>query len=124
MRETPEELAGLQRALDRSMATNNTHLLAITTPDRRLSAEQMVQPLDGMHVLVVATVTAEAGPSRPAWTVTCCTGAGSSPPTRRRRRPGTSSPARRSVPRTRAARRLAVFTEDDPVQIGHSLSHS
>jgi hypothetical protein len=62
MRETAEELAELQQLLDASIATSNAHLLDIMTPERRLSAEQMVQVLDGMRVLVVATVTADGRP--------------------------------------------------------------
>ena len=62
MRETAEELAALQALLDRSAAGGNDHLRAIMTPERRLTAEQMVQALDGMHVLVVATVTADGRP--------------------------------------------------------------
>ena len=62
MRETTTELAELQRLLDESVSTGNEHLLAIMTPERRLSAEQMVRALDGMQVLVVATVTADGRP--------------------------------------------------------------
>ena len=62
MRETDEELVELQALLDRSVATDNEHLVAIMTPERRLSAAQMVQALDGMQVLVVATVTADGRP--------------------------------------------------------------
>ncbi|MFN8158850.1 MAG: pyridoxamine 5'-phosphate oxidase family protein [Candidatus Nanopelagicales bacterium] len=62
MRETPEEIAELQRLLDASLQSDNEHLLAIMTPERRVTAEQMVRALDGMHVLVVATVTADGRP--------------------------------------------------------------
>ena len=62
MLETAEEMAGLQRLLDASLQTDNEHLLAIMTPERRVTAEQMVRALDGMHVLVVATVTADGRP--------------------------------------------------------------
>ena len=62
MRETPDEIAELQQLLDRSMDTRNEHLLSIMRPDRRLTATQMVQALDGMQVLVLATVTADGRP--------------------------------------------------------------
>jgi general stress protein 26 len=62
MRETAEELAELDGLLTRSVAGGNPHLLAIMTPGRRLSAEQMVRVLDGMQVLVVATVTEDGRP--------------------------------------------------------------
>ena len=62
MRETPDEIAELQRLLDASLQTDNEHLLAIMTPERRVTAVQMVRALDGMHVLVVATVTADGRP--------------------------------------------------------------
>ena len=62
MQETPAELAALQELLDRSAATRNEHLLAIMTPQRRLSAGQIVTALTGMHVIVVATVTAAGEP--------------------------------------------------------------
>jgi hypothetical protein len=62
MRETAEELAALDGLLTRSVAGGNPHLLAIMTPERRLSAEQMVHALEGMQTLVVATVTADGRP--------------------------------------------------------------
>ena len=55
-------MAELQRLLDQSMETRNQHLLSIMTPERRPTAEQMVQALDGMQVLVLATVTADGRP--------------------------------------------------------------
>jgi hypothetical protein len=62
MQETAAELAALQELLDRSATTRNEHLLAIMTPQRRLSAGQIVTALTGMQVLVVATVTAAGEP--------------------------------------------------------------
>jgi len=59
MQETAAELAALQELLDRSATTRNEHLLAIMTPQRRLSAGQIVTALTGMQVLVVATVTGD-----------------------------------------------------------------
>jgi hypothetical protein len=62
MRETPEELAALQRLLDESIGSAGPHLLAIVSESRRLSAPQLVTALTGMKVLVVATVTAAGEP--------------------------------------------------------------
>lgn len=62
MRETAEEIAELQVLLERSVAGGNEHLRAIMTPDRLLTAEQVVRVLDKMQVLVVATVTADGRP--------------------------------------------------------------
>ena len=62
MLETADEIAALQDLLDASIASDNAHLVAIMTPERRLSAEQMTQLLVGMQVLVVATVTADGRP--------------------------------------------------------------
>lgn len=62
MLETAEEIAELQTLLDASIDSDNEHLLAIMTPERRLSAEQMAQLLVGMQVLVVATATADGRP--------------------------------------------------------------
>jgi len=60
--ETPDELARLQRLLDESMAAAGPHLRAIITEDRRLSAHQLCDRLQGMRLLVVATVTADGRP--------------------------------------------------------------
>ncbi len=62
MRETAEEIAGLQSLLETSRAGGNDHLLSIMTPERVLTAEQMVRVLDGMQVIVVATSTADGRP--------------------------------------------------------------
>ena len=62
MRETPEELAALQRLLDRSIAAGGPHLLRILTPERRLSAEQVATRLTGMRLLALATVSADGRP--------------------------------------------------------------
>ncbi|MDX6685432.1 MAG: hypothetical protein QOF86_1560 [Baekduia sp.] len=52
----------LQALLDRSYAAAGAHLLRIHTPERRLSAEQVVERLDGMCLLSLATVTADGRP--------------------------------------------------------------
>jgi hypothetical protein len=62
MLETPEELDSLQQILDRSAAGAGSHLRDIITDDRRLSAAQLSEKLQGMRLLVVATVTADGRP--------------------------------------------------------------
>ena len=62
MLETPEELDSLQQLLDRSAAGAGAHLRDIITDDRRLSAAQVCEKLQGMRLLVVATVTADGRP--------------------------------------------------------------
>jgi nitroimidazol reductase NimA-like FMN-containing flavoprotein (pyridoxamine 5'-phosphate oxidase superfamily) len=60
--ETEADLAALQELLDRSFAGAGAHLLRIITPDRRLTAEQLVERLTGMRLLALATVTADGRP--------------------------------------------------------------
>jgi nitroimidazol reductase NimA-like FMN-containing flavoprotein (pyridoxamine 5'-phosphate oxidase superfamily) len=62
MLETPEELGGLQRLLDRSAAGAGAHLSGIITGEHRLTAVQLAERLTGMRLLVVATVTADGRP--------------------------------------------------------------
>ncbi|HEV7492249.1 pyridoxamine 5'-phosphate oxidase family protein [Baekduia sp.] len=62
MHETPEEIAALQALLDRSYATAGPHLLRIHTPERRLTAQQLIDKLQGMRLLTLATVTADGRP--------------------------------------------------------------
>ena len=62
MRETPDDLARLQQLLDRSAAGAGRHLRGIITDERRLSAERVCQILQGMRLLVTATVTADGRP--------------------------------------------------------------
>ena len=62
MHETPEDIRALQALLDRSYAGAGSHLRSITTPDRRVGAEDLVNELTGMCLLVVATVTADCRP--------------------------------------------------------------
>jgi nitroimidazol reductase NimA-like FMN-containing flavoprotein (pyridoxamine 5'-phosphate oxidase superfamily) len=62
MHETPEDLSRLQDLLDRSYAAAGGHLRDIITPERRLSAEALVRRLQGMCLLVLATVTADGRP--------------------------------------------------------------
>jgi hypothetical protein len=62
MRETPQEMERLQRLLDDSSATAGAHLRSIITEDRRLTAAQLCELLEGMCLLSVATVTADGRP--------------------------------------------------------------
>src|SRR6478672_7201734 len=62
VRETPDDLTALQDLLDRSYAAGGAHLLRIHTPERRLSAAQVAERLDGMCLLALATVTADGRP--------------------------------------------------------------
>jgi nitroimidazol reductase NimA-like FMN-containing flavoprotein (pyridoxamine 5'-phosphate oxidase superfamily) len=62
MLETPEEMDRLQELLDRSAAAAGPHLRGIITDERRLNAAQVCQLLQGMRLLVVATVTADGRP--------------------------------------------------------------
>jgi general stress protein 26 len=62
MLETPEDISRLQQLLDRSADTAGLHMQSIITGERRLSADQLCQRLQGMKLLVVATVTADGRP--------------------------------------------------------------
>jgi nitroimidazol reductase NimA-like FMN-containing flavoprotein (pyridoxamine 5'-phosphate oxidase superfamily) len=62
MLETPADLDRLQQLLDRSAADAGPHLRGIITKERRLTAAQVCQRLQGMRLLVVATVTADGRP--------------------------------------------------------------
>jgi nitroimidazol reductase NimA-like FMN-containing flavoprotein (pyridoxamine 5'-phosphate oxidase superfamily) len=62
MHERPEDIAGLQELLDRSYAEAGEHLRAIQTPQRRLTAADLVERLQGMRLLVLATVSAAGRP--------------------------------------------------------------
>jgi hypothetical protein len=60
--ETPEDIRALQDLLDRSYDAAGQHLRSITTPERRVAAEDLAERLTGMCLLVVATVTADCRP--------------------------------------------------------------
>jgi nitroimidazol reductase NimA-like FMN-containing flavoprotein (pyridoxamine 5'-phosphate oxidase superfamily) len=60
--ETPAEIGRLQELLDRSAASAGLHLRDIITDERRLSAAAVCERLQGMRLLVVATVTADGRP--------------------------------------------------------------
>jgi hypothetical protein len=62
MHETPQDLARLQATLDHSYEAAGSHLKVVITPERRLTAEQLADRLQGMCLLVLATVTADGRP--------------------------------------------------------------
>jgi uncharacterized pyridoxamine 5'-phosphate oxidase family protein len=62
MHETPGDLARLQATLDRSYGAAGAHLKDVITPERRLTAEQLAERLQGMCLLTLATVTADGRP--------------------------------------------------------------
>ena len=62
MHESPAEVTALQQLLDASYERAGAHLLRIHTPERRATAEQLVERLTGMCLLVLATVTADCRP--------------------------------------------------------------
>jgi pyridoxamine 5'-phosphate oxidase len=62
VRESADDIAGLQTLLDRSYANAGRHLLSIHTPERRLSAGQLCQRLTGMRLLTLATTSADGRP--------------------------------------------------------------
>lgn len=62
MHESPADVAALQALLDRSYAAAGPHLQRIHTPQRRLSADQVVERMTGMRLLALATVTADGRP--------------------------------------------------------------
>jgi len=62
MHEDPEDIARLQDLLDRSYAAAGAHLRGIHTPQRRLTAADLVSRLQGMRLLVLATVSSAGRP--------------------------------------------------------------
>ena len=62
MHETPEDLTSLQAVLDSTYETAGEHLRSIFTPERRISAGDLVSVLQGVCVLDLATVTARGEP--------------------------------------------------------------
>lgn len=62
MRESPAEIAALQRLFDATLRSPNAHMLSIVTPERRLSARQVVAYLQGTRHVAFATVTAKGEP--------------------------------------------------------------
>ncbi|HZI45475.1 MAG TPA: pyridoxamine 5'-phosphate oxidase family protein [Ilumatobacter sp.] len=62
MNETPEDLERLQQLLDDSYVASGVHLREVITPERRLDAASLAARLDGMKLLVLATVTGDGRP--------------------------------------------------------------
>jgi hypothetical protein len=62
MHETDDDVDRLQGLLDRSYAGAGGHLTDIHTGSARLSARDLATRLAGMHVVVVATVSADGRP--------------------------------------------------------------
>ena len=62
MRETDADLHYLQQLLDASYARAGAHLRDIHAPQTRVDAARLVAELDGMRVLVLATVTRDGRP--------------------------------------------------------------
>lgn len=62
MHETAGDMRALQALLDRSYERAGAHLRRITTPGRRVHAEQLVEELDGMCLLALATVAKDGRP--------------------------------------------------------------
>ena len=62
MHETAEDMEALQALIDRSYAQAGPHLLRIHTPERRLTAEQVSERLQGMCLLSLATVSSAGRP--------------------------------------------------------------
>jgi pyridoxamine 5'-phosphate oxidase-like protein len=62
MKESPEEIAELQRLLDAAYERSTEHLRSIISDPRRLDAQELVQVLTGMCTINLATVTAHNEP--------------------------------------------------------------
>jgi nitroimidazol reductase NimA-like FMN-containing flavoprotein (pyridoxamine 5'-phosphate oxidase superfamily) len=60
--ETAEDIRELQALLDRSYGRAGAHLRRITTPQRRVDAEPLIEKLSGMCLLALATVTEDGRP--------------------------------------------------------------
>jgi hypothetical protein len=62
LNETAADLDELQQLLDDSYTRSGAHLRSIHTPERRVHAADLVQVLQGVRVLNLATVTAQCEP--------------------------------------------------------------
>ena len=62
MHESPQDIARVQALLDASYRAAGAHLRSIHTEQRRLTAADLVQRLQGMRLLVLATVSAAGRP--------------------------------------------------------------
>ena len=62
MFETESELAGMQAMFDAHLARANPHMTNIVTPERRLTARQVANYLQGTKHVAFATVTSKGEP--------------------------------------------------------------
>ena len=62
MNESPDDIARVQALLDRSYEAAGPHLRSIHTQQRRLAAADLAQRLQGMCLLVLATVSSAGHP--------------------------------------------------------------
>lgn len=62
MHETPQDLDRLQHLLDTSYQAAGPHLQEVISPERRPDAVSVANQLDGMKLLVLATVTSDGRP--------------------------------------------------------------
>src|SRR5687768_7292048 len=62
MRETPEDISRMQQVLDASYARAGKHLRDIHTEKARVTAAELLPLVEGMQILVVATVTRDGSP--------------------------------------------------------------
>ena len=62
MYESPEEIGHLLQILDRSALGAGPHLRNVITDERRVSARELCENLQGMRLLVVATATYDGRP--------------------------------------------------------------
>lgn len=62
MRETSEDLERLQATLDESHAAAGSHLRSIITDERRLTASEVADRLNGMKLLALATTSSTGAP--------------------------------------------------------------
>jgi hypothetical protein len=62
MYETDDDVARLQALLDESHASMGPHMASILSPERRLTASKLVERLQGMKLLSLATVNSRGEP--------------------------------------------------------------
>lgn len=62
MYETADDVTRLQRLLDESHASMGQHMRSILTPERRLTAAELIDRLQGMKLLALATVNRSGEP--------------------------------------------------------------
>ena len=62
MHESKDEIVALQALLDRSYERAGAHLRSITTPERRVTARDLLHRLQGVTLLTLATATADGRP--------------------------------------------------------------